>query len=495
MAKSRMPWSSGLWLLASLGLGACSLAPELKVPATPVAAQFHDQAPWTLAAPNDQASREGWWHIYNDPQLDAMQQQLLKNNPDLSAALAHYLQAQAFVAQDRSGLFPTVKGIGSGQRLRQSDTRPLRSATSPDVYNSATLGIEVDYEVDLWGRVRDTVAAGNSDAQAAQADLASVRLSLQAQLADSYIRLRGLDWQDQLLHETSDAYAKALSLTEGLHGGGIVSGLDVARARTQLSTVKSQLTQNLAQRALIEHAIAAMLGESASTYAIAPSTAPIALPGIPTGVPSTLLQRRPDIAAAERRIAAANARIGVARAAWFPAITLSAQGGYQSDEFARLLTAPNLFWAIGPSLVTTLFDGGARQAQVDIAKAATDEAAAKYRGVVLGAFEQVENNLTLIAGLGSALDDQRDAAAAAQYAQDLSLARYRQGAVGYLDVVTAQVTSLQAQRSVLELQTQQLSANVGLIKALGGGWNITQLNATADVAANRDGAVDTAAIH
>ncbi len=272
-----------------------------------------------------------------------------------------------------------------------------------------------------------------------------------------------------------NVYAKALSLTEGLHGGGIVSGVDVARARTQLSTVKSQLSQNLVQRAVLEHSIAALLGESASTYAIAPSVADIALPGVPTGVPSTLLQRRPDIAAAERRIASANARIGVAKAAWFPALTLSAQGGFQSDEFAHLLSAPNIFWAIGPSLVGTIFDGGARQAGVDSAKAATDEAAAKYRGVVLTAFEQVENNLSIISGLDTALVDQRDAAAAAQYAEDLSLARYRQGGAAYLDVVTAQVASLQAQRTVLDLQTQQLSANVGLIKALGGGWNIAQL--------------------
>lgn len=464
-----------LALAACLGLGACSLAPPLKVPPTPVAAQFRTQGPWTVASPDDQANRDGWWRLYNDPQLETMEQQLLRNNPDLSAALAHYQQAQGYVAQARSGLFPTVSAIGNGQRIRQSDTKPLRSATSPDIYNSATLGVEVDYEVDLWGRVRDTVAAGTSDSEAAKAYLASVRLSLQAQLADSYLRLRGIDWQNQLLAQSRDAYAKALSLTEGLHGGGIVSGLDVARARTQLSTVKSQLSQSQVQRALLEHSIAAMLGESASTYSVAVNVAPIALPTVPTGVPSSLLQRRPDIAAAERRIAAANARIGVAKAAWFPQITLSAQGGYQSDEFAHLLSAPNLFWAIGPSLVGTLFDGGARQAQVDIAEAATDEAAAKYRGVVLAAFEQVEDNLSQLAGLGAALKDQRDAAAAAQYAEDLSTSRYRQGAVAYLDVVTAQVAALDAKRSVLQLQTQQLSANVGLIKALGGGWNVAQL--------------------
>jgi len=470
-------------LITLLGLGACSLAPEYKAPATPLAAQFRTIGPWTSAQPSDQASRDGWWHIYNDPQLNELQQRLLVNNPDLSAALSHYAQAQAFVTQVESGLFPTVKGIGDFQRDRQSDTKPLRSATAASEYNSFTLGGEVDYEVDLWGRVRDSVAAGTDEAQAGKADLASVLLSLQAQLADSYIRLRGLDQQTQLLTQTTEAFSKALNLTQGLHGGGIVSGLDVARARTQLSSAKSQLTQNLAQRALIEHAIAALVGASASEFTLAASTTAIELPVVPVGVPSTLLQRRPDIAASERRIAAANANIGVARAAFFPSITLSAQAGYQSDEYAGLLAAPNLFWAIGPSLVTTLFDAGARQAGVDAAKAATDEAGARYRSVVLGAFQQVEDNLSLIAGLGNALNDQREAANAAQDSENLALARYRQGAVGYLDVVEAQTVALDAQRSVLDLQTRQLSANVGLVKALGGGWTSAEL---ASVSAKAD---------
>jgi NodT family efflux transporter outer membrane factor (OMF) lipoprotein len=460
-----------LLLLAMLGLGACSMAPEYKVPQTPVAAEFRTQGAWSTATPNDSISRDGWWRIYQDPQLDALQQQLLLNNPTLSAALAHYSQAQALVTQVRSGLFPTIKGIGNGQRIRQSDTRPLRSSTTANVYDSATLGLQVDYEVDLWGRVRDSVAAGTDEAQASQADLASARLSLQAQLADSYIQLRGLDQQSQLLSATTEAFARAVSLTEGLHGGGIVSGLDVARASTQLSSAKSQLKQNQVQRAVMEHAIAALVGVSASQFSLPVNTTAIALPGVPVGVPSTLLQRRPDIAAAERRIAAANKRIGVARSAWFPTISLSAQGGYQSDEFANLLSAPNLFWAVGPALVTTLFDAGARQAQVDSARAATEEAGSKYRAVVLGAFEQVEDNLTIIDGLGSALEDQRAAAEAARYTENLSLERYKQGAIGYLDVVVAQTASLQAQRSVLDLQTRQLSANVGLIKALGGGWS------------------------
>ena len=462
-------------LLALVGLGACSLAPDYRVPSVPTAPQYKTQGPWSVATPSDQIRRDRWWQVYNDPQLDALQQQLLANNPTLSAALAHYAQAQAFVAQVNSALLPTVKQIGNAQRIRQSDTRPLRASTTDDVYNSGTLGVQIDYEVDLWGRVRNSVAAGTDEAQASLADLASAQLSLQAQLADSYVRLRGLDQQTRLLEQTTQAFSRAVDLTQGLHEGGIVSGLDVARATSQLSSAKSQLKQNTVQRAVLEHAIAALTGASASQFSIAPSAAPLPLPRVPTGVPSTLLQRRPDIAAAERRVAAANARIGVARSAWFPTLTLSAQGGYQSNEFANLLSAPNLFWAIGPSLVTTVFDGGLRQAQVDAAKAATEEAGGKYRAQVLAAFEQVEDNLSIIDGLGSALDDQRAAAQAAQDSENLSLARYKQGAIGYLEVVVAQTAALQAQRSVLDLQTQQLAASVGLVKALGGGWNVSEL--------------------
>jgi len=471
------------WVLgAALGLNACSLAPTYHVPPTPVAAPFHTVAPWTTAQPSDQLNRDGWWRMYNDPQLDALQQQLLHNNPDLSAALAHYAQAQAFVKQVEAGLFPSITGNAQPQRIRQSDNKPLRNG-GPDEYNSVTLGAEIDYEVDLWGRVRDTVTAGKDEAQAQKADLASARLSLQTQLADTYIRLRGLDQQTRLLKETGAAFEKALNLTQGLHDGGIVSGLDVARARTQLSSTKSQLTQNQAQRALLEHAIAALVGASASDFSIAESTHPVTLPVVPVGLPSTLLQRRPDIAAAERRTAEANAKIGVAKAAFYPSLTLSAQAGFQSAEYAKLLSAPNLFWVIGPSLLGTIFDGGAHQAELDAARAATDEAGAHYRSVVLAAFAQVEDNLSLVSGLGSALKDQRDAADAAQQSENLALDQYRQGAVGYLDVVSAQTTALQAQSSVLDLQTRQLSANVGLIKALGGGWSNEEL---ASIAAQKE---------
>jgi NodT family efflux transporter outer membrane factor (OMF) lipoprotein len=457
-----------------MALSACSLAPKYQVPATPIAAQYKTVGPWTSAQPADQIDRNGWWKMYGDPQLDDLETRLLANNTDLRAAYAHYQQAQAFVAQVESGLYPTISAGAAPLRERQSDTAPLRG-TGPADYNSATLGVSVKYDLDLWGRVRDSVVAGKDEAQATKADLASVRLSLQVELADSYIQLRGLDQQTELLNDTEVAYAKALQLTQTLHNSGIVSGLDVSRAQTQLSSAQSQLSQNLAQRALFEHAIAVLVGASASEFSLPQQTAAIPLPAIPTGLPSTLLQRRPDVAAAERRVAEANAQIGVARAAYFPDITLGLQGGVQSAAYAGLVSAPNAFWAIGPQLVQYIFDGGYRRARLDAAKAATDEAGERYRGVVLSAFQQVEDNLALLSYLGTALDEQRNAATSAQTTVDLALRQYKQGTVGYLDVVEAQTVELEAQRGVLDVQTRQLSANVQLLHALGGGWSSNEL--------------------
>ncbi|OOG65535.1 RND transporter [Rhodanobacter sp. B04] len=462
-------------LMAGAMLAGCSLAPAYKVPLVPVATSYQDNGPWQQAQPADRLPRDHWWRLYQDTQLDQLQQRLLDNNADLAAALAHYRQAQAYDLQARSGLFPTIGASANGQRDRESDTKPLRGATSPAEYNSFTAGAEVDYELDLWGRVRNTVEAGRDETLAAAADLASAQLSLQAQLADNYIQLRGLDQQIALFRQSIAAYQKALQLTETLHTGGLVSGLDVARAQTQLSSAKSLWAQAQAQRMLVQDAIAVLVGDSADQFTLAAQTAEIALPQVPVSVPTTLLQRRPDIAAAERRVAAANARIGVARAAYFPSLTLSAQGGFQSAQYPGLLAAPNYFWAIGPTLFETIFDGGKRKAGVLAAKAATDEAGARYRSVALNAFAQVEDNLAQIAHVGVAKSDQKDAADAAQHSVDLAMDRYKQGAVGYLDVVQAQTTALDAQRSLLNLDTQQLRASVQLIRALGGGWSSDRL--------------------
>jgi NodT family efflux transporter outer membrane factor (OMF) lipoprotein len=478
------------WLAGTLALNACSLAPHYRVPDVPVAATYHSSSSWSAAAPADQIDRAGWWKLYREPGLDELEQRLIDNNHDLRAAYYHYVQSQAFVREASSQLYPQVSAAGAAQRARESDTRPLRSVTAPTDYNAATVGLEVDYDVDLWGRVRDTIAASREESQAAKADLASTQLSLEVELARSYLDLRGDDQQIRLLEDTIDAYRKALELTRKRHDGGVASELDVARATTQLSFAQSDLTQVQAKRALLEHVIAVLVGASASDFAVAAGVTPVRLPAIPVGVPSALLQRRPDVAAAERRVAAANSEIGVARSAYFPSLTLSAQGGVQSSIYADLLSLPSSYWAVGPALAVYLFDGGKRRARVESAKAATEEAGERYRGVVLASFKQVEDDLTLLAQLGVASDQQQQAADAADLSVKLALSRYRGGAVSYLEVVDAQTAALTAQRSVIEIRTRQLDANVDLIRALGGGWRTDDPDSGRDVSLSDAGYVN-----
>jgi NodT family efflux transporter outer membrane factor (OMF) lipoprotein len=462
-------WKSAL-LAGAVTLNACSLAPRYRVPDVPVATQYSSSVHWAAAAPADQLDRAGWWNLYREPELGALEKQLIAHNHDLRAAYYHFVQSQAFVKEASAQYYPQVSAGGNAQRTRESDTRPLRTAAAPADYNTSTLGIAIDYEVDLWGRVRDSVAANRELSQAAQADVASTQLSLEIELARTYLDLRGDDQQIQLLEDTIDAYQKALELTRKRHDGGVSSELDVTRAMTQLSFAQSDLVQLRAKRELLQHAIAVLVGASASDFNVAPSIAPIPLPTIPVGVPSALLQRRPDIAAAERRIAAANSEIGVARSAYFPTITLGAQGGVQSSIYGDLLSLPSSYWTIGPALAAYLFDGGKRRARVESAKAAMSEAGERYRSVVLDSFRQVEDGLTLLEQLGAATALQQQASDSANQSVDLALSLYKRGAVSYLEVVDAQTAALAAQRSVIELRTQQLDASSDLIRALGGGW-------------------------
>jgi NodT family efflux transporter outer membrane factor (OMF) lipoprotein len=452
-------------IAATLALGA-----SYKPPQAPVAEHYQAAGPWTNAQPSDQLPREGWWKLYGDERLNDLEQQLIDHNPDLAAAFASYEQSRDFLAQVRADLFPQVSVGAGATRNRQSLNAPLHGTTSPEYYNMYSATAQGSYEVDLWGRVHDNVAAGRASMQASAADLASVRLSLEASLADTYVQLLGVDRQIDLLQKTVDAYQRALQLTTTLHAGGAVSGLDVDRAQTQLSATRSQLSQTRAQRDLLQHAIAVLVGQPASSFTLDAKTDLPNLPVIPTGLPSTLLERRPDIAAAERRTAEANAQIGVARSAFFPAITLGASGGYASGAWGNLLSAPSALWALGPNLLMNVFDGGRRRAQVASAHAAFDEASAQYRGTVLTAFQQVEDNQSLLSNYGNALVDQQDATTAADRTLTLSTALYKQGADSYLDVVTAQVDALNAHLGLLSLQTNQLRASVQLVRALGGGW-------------------------
>jgi NodT family efflux transporter outer membrane factor (OMF) lipoprotein len=459
----------------ALLLSACSLAPHYQVPDVPSDAQYrasvdaNADAGWTPATPQDHLSRGRWWTLYGDAQLDALAARVETGSPDLAAALAHYEQAAAYRDQTRAAYFPGLSLGGSIERERASNMQPP-SGRSEKYFDSNSLGLSAAYELDLWGRVRNSVRAGNAGLEAAAADLESARLSLQAELVDDYVQLRRYDIETQLLQDSVVAYDKALQLTQTRHDGGIASGLDVARARTQLQTAKAQVSTTAAQRTRLEHAIAVLIGESPSTFTIAASTTPLSLPSIPLDLPATLLQRRPDVAAAERRTAAANATVGVARAAWFPSLNLSASAGYSSFETSNWFKASNLFWSIGPSLALDLFNGGLREAQIRQARAALDEAGAHYRAVALGAVAQVEDELTVLGRYRDAAADQALAVDAAQKALDYSMTRYREGAVNYLDVTVAQTAALQTRRDQLALETGRLRASVALVRALGGGW-------------------------
>jgi NodT family efflux transporter outer membrane factor (OMF) lipoprotein len=454
-------------------LAGCSTAnrPPVNVD-VPVAAAWRETAPWAPAQPADDRPRGDWWSLYGDDTLNELEDRLVAHSPDLAAVLARYDAARATTAYARGASTPTVTGSLNLQRDRQSVQRPLRvlGPTSPTYYSSDTLGLDLEYELDLWGRIRAQVASAQASEDAARADLASARLSLQAQLADDWIALRGLDRDAALLSETDQAYSKALALIQRRHDGGASSGLDVARAQAQVADARSQLHQSQAQRAVLEHAIAALVGESPSTFTVAVHVDELPLPALPLSVPSALLQRRPDIAAAERRMAAANASVGVAQVAYYPTLTLSALGGLQTSTLDRFLGAPDTWWAIGPTLAATLFDGGRKQALLANAKAQLDESAARYRSAVLAAFQQVEDSLALIREDDSAAQSEAAAVAANQRSLDLANARYTEGAVSYLEVVTSETATLQARRALLDLTTRQRRASVTLVKALGGGW-------------------------
>lgn len=448
--------------LALLGLAGCASAPADAPPAVPAPAAFRDTGPWTPAAADADVAQPGdWWAVFADPTLDGLEQRLAIGNADLAQALARYDQARALARQTAAARYPSVGLDASAASQRKITT----GRTDP--YG---VGASAAYELDLWGRVRNQVAAGRADAQASAADLAGVRLSLQAQLADSYFELRGADAQIAVLSSTAEAYRQALDLTRRRQAGGASSALDVGRAETQLAAALAQQEQAQADRALLEHALAVLVGEPASSFSLPAVDGLSDAPRTPVTTPSATLQRRPDIAGAERRMAAANARIGAARAAWFPSVTLAASGGWQSTG-GELLTTANRVWALGPAAAALpLFDGGARKAELARSRAVFDEAAAGYRQTVLDAFREVEDQMALANRLAAAQARQDEAVDAAARTRALAAIRYREGAADYLDVVTAQTAELEARRSALDLRTRRLSASVDLIRALGGGW-------------------------
>lgn len=451
--------------LGALLLGGCSLAPTYQVPAVTMPAGYEGSAATAAATPLPTA----WWKAFQDPQLDRLQQQLADASPTLALAVAHYDAARAAAGEVASARAPQVGFSAGPMRQRQSDDKPLRSATQPAVYDSNSATFSLSFDLDLWGRLRNAAAAAGAHADASGDDLAAARLSLSQQLAGLYLQLRGAEAQQAILQDSIEDYRQALALTEDRFHGEIASELDVARARHQLASAQADLDALDGRHALLRHAIAELVGAPASGFALDSGALP-ALPEVPADLPSNLLQRRPDIAAAERRVFAANAGIGVARAAWFPQLSLTGLLGGQTSGSAAVLDAGNRYWALGPLAALPVFDGGRRKAAKAQADAEFDAASAQYRAAVLAAIRQVEDQLTLLRQLEAQRGHEDDAVQAARRAEQIAHDRYAGGAVSYLDVVSAQTDARQAQLGLQDIQSRQLQASAALMAALGGGW-------------------------
>ncbi|CAM4045931.1 efflux transporter outer membrane subunit [Bordetella tumulicola] len=457
-------------------LAACAVGPDYQRPEMDVG-EVYKQAPgdagqdaqpvegWTPARPGDHIERGAWWQVYGDTTLSGLMDQLNTANQSIAQAEANYRQAQALVRGARSSFFPTV---GAGAGATRSGAGSGSTSGSGNQYD---LSGSVSWEADIWGRVRREVEASRAEAQASFADLANIRLSSQAALAQNYFQLRVLDEQKRLLEATVAAHERSLKLTQNLYDAGVVGKSDVTLALAQLEGTRAQLVDLAWQRGQFEHSIAVLIGLAPSRFTLPAQSFAQAIPQIPAGLPSQLLERRPDVAAAERQTAAANAQIGVAQAAWFPDLVLSADGGFRSGQFAQWLTAPARFWSLGPALALTLFDGGARQAQVDQARAAYDAQAAAYRQTVLTALQEVEDYLIQLRVLGEEQVVQRRALEAAREALRLARNQYEAGTINYLDVATLEASALNSERTALTLMANRLTASVQLIAALGGGWD------------------------
>jgi len=460
-------------LLLGGSLAACSLAPTYKVPeSAPAAPAFKEAEGWKQAAPADAQPRGAWWEVYGDASLNALEQKVGTGNQSLQAALARLQQARAQTRFAGSAQAPTVTANTGVTRSRTSVNGPTYKPGTDPVGNNYNLGLDFSYELDVFGRVRNTVSAAEAGEQASAADLATVDLSLHAELASDYFALRSYDAQQKLLDRTVEEYAKALELNENLFKGGARAAIDVEQARAQLETARTRAADQRLQRKQMEHAIAVLLGENPSAFSLpVQPLADVAVPpSIGTGLPSSLLERRPDVAAAERRAAAANAQIGVAKAAYFPVFSLGALFGYDSTQSGSWLQAPSRAWSVGPAAALTLFDGGRRRAQNEQAQAAFDEQAANYRNTVLTAYREVEDSLAALRELEQESSSQTAAATAADKALAQSNYRYKGGVTTYLEVSVNQNAALQAQLAAAAIQLRRMQASIQLVKALGGGW-------------------------
>ncbi len=473
-----------LGFIALAALSACTVGPDYVRPTAETPAGFKESEGWKTAQPRDQELRGKWWEAYNDPLLNELVEQVSVSNQNLAQAAAQFRQARSLVQSARAGYLPSI-GAGASVKRSQSPSgfvgqNQNLNARGPST--SYSVSLDATWELDLWGRVRRTVESNAAGAQASAADLQALRLSVQAELAQDYFQLRALDTQKQLFADTITAYQRTLTLTQNQYTAGIVAKVDVIQAQTQLKTTQASALDIGVQRAQLEHAIAALIGKPASTFTLAAARLTALPPSLPAGLPSDLLERRPDIAAAERRMAAANAQIGVAKAAYFPSLTLSASGGFQSSSLSNLLTVPSRFWSLGPTLAQALFDGGLRRAQTDQAIAAYDANVAGYRQTVLNGLKEVEDNLAALRILEDEAAIQDEAVQNARQSVMLTTNQYKAGIVSYLNVVLVQATALVNERAAVDIQNRRLAASVLLVKALGGGWNASDLPTPDDLA-------------
>ncbi len=447
--------------LTQLLLSSCAMGPDYQRPGLSIPAEFKQSRDWKIARPLDMAPRGQWWQMFCDSQLNRLQEELLANNQNIKIAEARFRQAQALVAQSRSSYFPAISVDSGASRGRTGGA---------GVANSYNASLSSSWEVDIWGRIRRGAEASEAEAAASESDLLAAQLSAQAELATNYLSLRIADEQKRLLDETVTAYARSLQLTQDLYESGIQTRSDYLQAKVQLESARAQSVNVGVDRASFEHAIAVLIGKAPSDFSVPGTLAVPVTPLLPETVPSDILERRPDVAASERRVAAANATIGVARAAFFPRLTLSAVTGYASSSMADIFTNPSRIWSLGPDIALPLFDAGLRAAQTDQAIASYDETVATYRQTVLGAFQEVENNLAALRILGEEEAIRREATLDARASTEVITNQYKEGITSYLNVANAQTAELNNALSALTARKQRLIAAVNLVKAVGGTW-------------------------
>jgi NodT family efflux transporter outer membrane factor (OMF) lipoprotein len=464
--------------LAFLACG-CVVGPKYQRPTVEIPQSYREDPNWKPAQPSDAKLGGNWWELFGDPQLTALEAQVSVSNQTLKESQAQFDQARALVRYYRAGYFPTLSVAPDADRLHIAKNQPETVSTAGTTYSNYSVPFDVSWEPDIWGLVRRTVEQARENAQASAADLAAVQLSLEAELAVDYFQLRTLDADAQLLDSTVDDYSKALQLTTNRHEGGVASEVDVAEAETLLDTTRAQAQDTHVARAQFEHAIAVLIGKPPEEFSIAVALLETGPPAIPASIPSEILERRPDVAEAERQVAAANAGIGVAKAAYYPAVTLGGGGGFDSGTITTLVSGPSTMWSVGASALETIFDAGRRRASNDQAWAVYDQSVATYRQSVLTAFQEVEDNLAALRILEQEAATQDAAVSAAEHSAALSNTRYAGGVTSYLEVITAESIALADERVAVDLRARRMTAAVLLIKALGGGWDAASLQSVA----------------